>query len=556
VHRRTAFRLLLALSSACATFGAVELAVRSARGAPASTAFRFEQIGGSLVDDAGRYELHPRRFFALAAPYRGVCGHPGRYAIDAWSFRGRPLASAPPGALRVGVFGDSCVYGASVDAADMIGEQVAVALRERGLPPTQVVVASFGVPGYSTVQIGALVDEALARWQLDLVVIYPAAWNDQAPAMGANDLALRERAQRVPRIWERSSTYALLLELAARAPAHSRKEILDGWRRGEPPYGTRVPATSVEGEVRAMLAAARRAGAAVLCVAPAHPAATRRDHPRVVEDAESVRRATRGEHLELLDAAALFAATPRAEASLFCDFVHPSPDGSRLLGRAIAESIAPELARLRAARPPAPELDLELARCIPAESSCFGGARLEIELRGAASFAAPPLLLVGGAQLLDLELAPDGRTLRGTMPAQRPGTYDLLVQSAAGCSVLPAAITITAPRLEIEPGLPWKIRLLSRPGDIANLRVSKHRLEFPAWSEIGACELDPRLALPGLVPMVVGPNGIGELEFPPPAQAGDGPHFLQAEVVARTPSGGILASRWTPVLEVRAPRAR
>lgn len=555
MHRRSRLRLLLALASACGTLGAVELFLHLWHGSPLEAPFRFEQMGGSLVEDAGRYRVHPQRFFALAAPYRGVGDHPGRYALETWEFRGRPLEPAPAGGLRIGVFGDSCVYGASVDAADLIGEQIASALRERGLPPTQVFVASFGVPGYSTVQIRTLLEEVLARTPLDLVVLYPAAWNDQSPAMGANDLALRARAQRAPRPWERTATFAFLRQIAARPPEHSAKEILYGWSRGRPPLGTRVPADAVEREVREMIERARRAGSSVLCVVPAHPPETRRDHPRVLEDAESVRRAARVAGTELLDAAALFAKAPQGEASLFCDFVHPSPDGTALLGQAIAEHLTPEIRRRLAASTPAPELRLELARCEPASASSFGGARLEIELRGGAAFTEPPLLLVGGAPLLDVELAADGRTLRGTLPAQRPGTYDLLVQSAEGCAVLPGALTIAAPHLELEPGPTWKLRFHSRPGDAASVRIATARLAAPVWNEIGARELDPLQVLAEPLVLVAGGNGIAELAFPPPAQAADGTHFLQAEVIARTPSGSILASRWTPVLEVRPPRA-
>ncbi|MBK9383735.1 MAG: SGNH/GDSL hydrolase family protein [Planctomycetes bacterium] len=555
--RRSLFRLLLALASASATLAAVELSLRALRGAPERAEFRFERFGGSrlAVEDEGRYLHHPRRFFTLAAPFRDAF-RPGRYALGAWAFRGRPLEPAPPGLLRVGLFGDSCVYGAAVDTADMLGQQLAEALEERGLPPTQVLVASFGVPGYSTVQIRALLEEVLAAQRLDAVVIYAAAWNDQSPAMGTNDVALRTRTLLPPHPLEGSATFAFLRELSAHAPQLTQKEILSGWRAAKPPYGTRVPAPDVERELRAMIAVARGAGAELLCIAPAHPPKTRLDHPRVLEDAETVRRVAHAEQAALLDAAELFRTARTSEESLFCDFVHPSPLGTRLLGKAIGEALAPALLALRRSRPAVPELDYELARLVPETCSRVGGERLELELRGGPPLSAAPLLLVGGAPLFDVELASDGRRLRATLPEQRAGTYDLLLQSAAGCTRFRAALSISAERLELEPGPLWKLRFHARAGDLAIVRVATQRLLFPEWTERGAQWLDPRTVLPDLLPIQAGPNGIGELEFPPPAEAAEPQHFLQAEIVARAPDGSILSSRWSTVLEVRRPTPR
>ena len=41
-----------------------------------------------------------------------------------------------------------------------------------------------------TVQIDLLLEEALERWSPDAVVLYPAAWNDQAPALRKPDREL------------------------------------------------------------------------------------------------------------------------------------------------------------------------------------------------------------------------------------------------------------------------------------------------------------------------------------------------------------------------------
>ena len=57
-------------------------------------------------------------------------------------------------------------------------------------------VLNSGVPGYSTVQMRDMLGEMLERFDFAAVVLYPAAWNYGAPAMGRNDLELREELAR------------------------------------------------------------------------------------------------------------------------------------------------------------------------------------------------------------------------------------------------------------------------------------------------------------------------------------------------------------------------
>jgi lysophospholipase L1-like esterase len=524
---------------------------------PASSsvrAFRFEPMTTSLLEDAGRYTHHPRRFYALAAPYLGPADHPGRYALGPAAFRGRPIAPAPPSILRVGIFGDSCVYGAALDAADLLAQQLADRLEAQGLDPTQVLVASFGVPGYSTVQIRALLEEVLERERLDVVVLYPAAWNDQAPALRKNDLALRAEAER-PRSWlERTNLGALFLRRPESAPRFEHAELLRAWRAGAPLLGTRVPAEAVEGEVRAALALARGAGAHIVCVAPAQPAATRRDHPRLLADAESVRRAARAAGVPLLDAAELFRASGLPDGALFCDFVHPSPDGMRILAEALLPELAPPLAEELRRRGSAPRADLRLEELDPESASCFGGERLSLRFSGAATAGELPLVIVGGAPLLDLvrepATAPGELRLRGTAILNRPGPCGVLVQTTSGCAWFPSAFSTTGPELVYLPPPEHRLRFRSRAGDLAHVQVAARRLDAPQWSERGPHLLDDERRVPYAPVLEAGLDGTIEIALPALEPELPRPLYVQALVLARTRDGREIATRWTEPIAV------
>jgi hypothetical protein len=149
--RRATARWLLALGVLTGLLLAAEIVLWSTGWLRDPQEFEFRQATTAMLrDDQGRYRRHDVRFYSLAAGYRQSPSHLGRDATGEWPFRGRPPQPAPPGLLRLVLVGDSCVYGVSLDACDLLGSRLAGELAARGLTPDRVAVLSLGVPGYST----------------------------------------------------------------------------------------------------------------------------------------------------------------------------------------------------------------------------------------------------------------------------------------------------------------------------------------------------------------------------------------------------------------------
>jgi lysophospholipase L1-like esterase len=547
--RRGTARLLLGLGALLLLLLAGEAALWATGLVRDPRDFTLRRMTGALQQDtAGRYVLDDVRAYSTAAGFRFSPAHAGRDATGEWPFRGRAGAPLPPAAVlpRVLVVGDSCVYGASLDACDTLGWQLAVALEARGLPPDHVAVIPLGVPGYSTEQILPLLGEGLAAYRPLAVVLYVAAWNDQAPALRAPDRALlAELAQPSALDWLRTHTRlgAALLHVADRTP---RDEIMEGWKAGHPPLGFRVPEQDVEPNVRAMLAACRLAGALAVVIVPPHPDATLREHPRTAADAASVRRAAVAGGAVLLDAPLLLASAGGDPARFFCDYVHPSPAAVELLAQAAAEPVARVVAVAQhgVTRSDGAGDALHVTSVEPREAFALGDVRLHLELENG-SPQALPAVLVGGAPLLDQRAVQDG--LEGTLPANGTGTLDLVVQDAAGCSVLREALTLRDPEITRVPGSPPRLAVRARPGDRLRLLSATRLRAEPQWSVKGALLLgsDAHVAAPDVE---LDAQGRAEVEVP---GLPDGRVYVQAMwAPAGEDPGGSLASRWTGVVQL------
>jgi lysophospholipase L1-like esterase len=344
-------RALLSLVLVLGLLGVVELVLRARQ---VSSGSPFERIAPAIAEDrAGRYEAHPQRLYTLAPRFRHSPSHLGRDATGDWAFRGRQPEPAPPGLLRVAVIGDSIVYGSSLDVADMPGSCLARSLAERGWTPDRVAVLSLGVPGYSTLQLDLLLGETLGTVRPDAVVLWPAAWNDQAPAMSVPDvelLAAHDETTLPGWLRNHSRLFDALTRPDDELPL---EEILEGWKRGQPPHGYRVRGSHVMLFVGYMLRLCAAAGIPVLVVAPAHPPQTAAEHRRTRWDADSVLDAARFESVTAVDAQAVLDASGLDPARCFVDYVHPSPEANALVGAALAEQLVPLLDAL-AATPPAP----------------------------------------------------------------------------------------------------------------------------------------------------------------------------------------------------------
>ncbi|MHC5210801.1 MAG: SGNH/GDSL hydrolase family protein [Planctomycetota bacterium] len=514
--------------------------------------FEFRRVTRTLQQDVeGRYRTHPIRFYELAPGFRHAAGHLGRDAVGDWPFRGRPVEPSPQRMLRVAVVGDSCVYGASLNVSEMLGTQIADALRDRGWTPDRVTVLSLGVPGYSTVQLDLLLESTLSDWPLDVVVLYPAAWNDQAPALQRPDEELLASFARPDLLdWFRHNTrvVAALLHVLERRPF---EEILAAWEAGEPLNGWRVPAERVGPNVARMLARCAEAGAAALVIAPAHPPDTASRHPRTRQDAAAVLEAARAAGVPALDAQALLDDTGLDPAHHFVDYVHPSPEATARLGAATAEAITPLLDARAAERDLPPrgalvESALTITAVQPQQASVLGDTPVTVRLAGWTSREPLPSVIVGGAPLIDLHVVSKDM-VEGTLMANGAGRHDLVVQTERGCTWRPGAVTRVTAHLAVDAGPPARLAIASRPGDRARVFVGTGLRATPVWSLRGAFRLDAS-ARPLARDLVIDETGLAAEALP----GGVAGTFLVQALVSpagESPGSG-QGSRWTPVFEL------
>jgi hypothetical protein len=243
-----------------------------------------------ILETYDHLALDPALFYTVLPDQRASSEHAGRYATGDWPYRGRPARPAPAELLRVAVIGDSCVSGSGVDAAAALPARIAAELDRRGLDPCSVQVTGFGVVGYSTVQLRNLLDEVLADYVPDVVVLYAAAWNDQAPASSpTSDVDLARSQHALMRRFLPATARWLASRRADRRIEDQRGAEASGHADGASSPGPRVAEVSVIAEVESMLARCRKRGVPVLVVVPPHPAATLETHPRTGRDADNVR---------------------------------------------------------------------------------------------------------------------------------------------------------------------------------------------------------------------------------------------------------------------------
>jgi len=514
---------------------------------PDPSEFQFRRIAQDVHEDGGgRYATHPRRFYTTAAGYRHSATHLGRDATGEWPFRGRPAEPAPPGQLRVAVLGDSCIYGAKLDAADMLGTRLAVELAARGLPQDRVAVLSLGVPGYSTVQIDLLLEETLDELSPDAVVLYPAAWNDQAPALAKPDAELlAELSAPSPIAWlrHRSRVVTAVAHVLQRRPV---KEIVAAWEAGNPPLGYRVPANEVEDNVRGMIARCRAAGVPVVVVAPAHPRETRATFPRTESDAAAVISAARADGVPAIDAQQVLLATGMDPGLHFTDNVHPSPIATRALAPVIADALMQQwgdVARVDAGA-------LRVVGLSPDRAPVLGDVRLRVSLAGWSASDELPTVVVGGAPLLDVR-ATGSSAIEGTLMANAPGAHAVVVQTSTESALSPFPLVIEDPRMEIVPAALPLLLVHGRPGDQLRLFAAPTTATVPEWSNRGASWLDPVGRVQVAEDLTLDADGLAEITLPAIAS---GVVRLQAILAPPdTPPGSAVGSRWTGVVTLTIP---
>lgn len=475
----------------------------------------FEGLAHERLAGVEEFVYHPERFYTLAPRRRASPEHLGRYASGSWPFRGRPPRPAPD-LVRLAVVGDSSMYGFGVETALCVPSLLQDELDRRGLGPERVLVTNFGVSGYTTVQVDLCLAQVLREEAPDAVVIGCGGWNDQGPSLGIDDVAMLVRP---PPPWWCSWLPATCRWQAARVleplvlPPVDSAALNAAWERGEPLFGTKVPAEYVPVAVGRALERCRAAGVPVVVVVPAHPAETLARYPRTRADGDAVRRAAREAGVPFVDAPALFAATGLSDERLHLDFGHPTPEGNALVAAALAEELEPLVA---AALRPAPARPPTLEDWSPRRASMLGDQRFALRVRGLPE-GELPVVLLGNAPLIGLER--EGELLRGLAMANGEGPQTLVVQSSAGCAVAREAVLLERPWLEPLSARPPRVRLHARPGDAVQLYWSDQRRAEPAWWQAGPVWLAGTPGTPVEPQQRCDEQGQLELALPPQAAA-------------------------------------
>jgi len=119
-----------------------------------------------------------------------------RYTINPQGFRGVPVPrSKPPGTLRVGVVGDSFVFGTGVADDETLPHALERRLHELH-PDRSIEVLNFGVPGYGIEDLGARLRRDLLPFEPD-VVLFSLYVNDAVATLPGNGPRSRAEAKLV-----------------------------------------------------------------------------------------------------------------------------------------------------------------------------------------------------------------------------------------------------------------------------------------------------------------------------------------------------------------------
>lgn len=134
--------------------------------------------GGQLDD--GLFAYDARLGWVVSRDWRGGHVHSDydvKYATNGFGHRGTPVATAKqPGERRYAYLGDSFTFGMGVNDAETFTEILA----SRGTAQH----LNFGVPGYSTDQEVLYLEEKVARFQPDVVVLMVYLANDLIDNLG------------------------------------------------------------------------------------------------------------------------------------------------------------------------------------------------------------------------------------------------------------------------------------------------------------------------------------------------------------------------------------
>jgi lysophospholipase L1-like esterase len=310
----------------------------------------LEYVARSLNSFGYARSASPREVYEL---------RPGQSDRNEFGQRDRVYSRAkPPGTFRVAGLGDSNTYGMGVPRERVFLKQAEQLLARRANRPVEVI--NFGVPGYNTAQEANLLEDVVAAWDPDLVVLQ----------FCSNDFELPNFIQTSggPFVTRSFALHAVLRKLAKPWPDFVKRELM-GYRYGldvfPVPGLEHVPMDGPEKqftedpakappEYRYML------GVDGVRAALRRVAAWSRTHRvpvifLVVWSGKDRDGAALGaaEGLEVLDAWPAVTRYLADTGQRFTDLwvapsdAHPNEKGHAVIGQALAEAIAPHLASAR-----------------------------------------------------------------------------------------------------------------------------------------------------------------------------------------------------------------
>lgn len=279
-------------------------------------------------------------------------------AINSQGYRGAEFATEkPPGLVRIYLSGDSSVFGDGVAYDRTFGEILSRLLKPRLPAPRGVEVINGGVPGFSTVQSIARMEESGWATRPDILVI-ANLWSDAARADFADSLRL-ERNRHSPWLRTQLALDRTLNGLATYrfgkcmllAPRQIGRVDSQGVPVGLP---RRVPPDDYGRNLRHLVVGARQRGAfPVLLLLPhvtdqlslggAEIRAMRSDlraqgRVEMEQDYRDVMRTVaRDTQTPLIDCVRRVADVP---VLLFLDDVHPNEQGHALIGSELADRLS------------------------------------------------------------------------------------------------------------------------------------------------------------------------------------------------------------------------
>jgi hypothetical protein len=441
-------------------------------GAPEQQFLSVEFSTGTVVED-------PVRFWRLASDCQ-------QYDVNEAGLRGWwPSGPKQTREYRILCVGDSCTFGHGVRYEDTYGLRLERLIDARH-PAAGVRTMLAALPGYSTYQSCALLEQWNDRIQPDLTVIYCGGWNDYVPAVVASDDAVADM-----RRGDYLGGSRLLAVLRRLIPADEaipkRDELEREFRAGRAPRGRRVPLSDYRRNLARLVDMASGSGGKVVIVVPPLPLRTIELFPVALEYRQATRDIAVDKNVLVHDAAADFAAfevvcqppwntRPSGDPVCFVDWAHPSRFGHERLANSL-------FARLSAERIFPLESPVERNGVLQIESveprllSWAGERLLKVRGRGLDSPGLASGLWVGSHRIRKVKIVSD-REIALTLPDNlEPGEHLLIGDSFAGQAIAPMKFTMGAPELDVRikrsnAGLEVDATLRGSPGWAAGIWLS------------------------------------------------------------------------------------